>query len=171
MTPHRRSRSALRRTEQTEELMPVYEGNENYIFASYAHDSSALVLPIIEGMQKRGYRVWYDEGIELGDEWAETVERRLLDCTRFVLFLSRAAIDSENCRDEINLARETHKDILVVYVEEIHETELKHGLRLRLRSYQALFRHKFASEELLLEKLDRTPLLQDCKGSADSACA
>ena len=45
---------------------PVYRGEKPYIFVSYAHVDSETVLPIAEELHKRGYRVWYDEGIEAG---------------------------------------------------------------------------------------------------------
>ena len=53
----------------------AYNGNEPYIFISYAHKDSDKVLPIIRELQSRGYRVWYDAGIEavtlgLSERWA-----------------------------------------------------------------------------------------------------
>ena len=45
-------------------LAKAYEGNEKYIFFSYAHRDSATVLPMIEYMQEKGFRIWYDAGIE-----------------------------------------------------------------------------------------------------------
>ena len=47
-----------------------YEGTQPYIFVSYAHKNDAAVLEIIGTLQSRGFRVWYDEGIEAGSEFA-----------------------------------------------------------------------------------------------------
>ena len=50
--------------------VPVaYKGDQPYIFISYAHKDSNIVLPIIARLQQDGYRVWYDEGIALGSSW------------------------------------------------------------------------------------------------------
>ena len=40
-------------------MQNAYEGQEPYIFISYAHKDSNTVLPIIQGLQERGFRVWY----------------------------------------------------------------------------------------------------------------
>ena len=45
--------------------MIAYEGNENYIFVSYAHKDSDRVIPIIEELDAAGFRIWYDSGIEV----------------------------------------------------------------------------------------------------------
>ena len=45
-----------------------YEGTENYIFVSYTHKDSEAVFSVIERLHKRGYRIWYDDGIAPGSE-------------------------------------------------------------------------------------------------------
>ena len=35
----------------------AYEGKEPFIFISYSHKDSDRVVPIIEGLQQRGFRV------------------------------------------------------------------------------------------------------------------
>ena len=42
--------------------------NNSYVFISYAHKDSAIVLPCIEAMKKKGVNLWYDEGIAAGSE-------------------------------------------------------------------------------------------------------
>ena len=63
----------------------AYEGNEKYIFFSYAHRDSATVLPMIEYMQEKGFRVWYDAGIEAGTEWPGYIEEHLKNTALNVL--------------------------------------------------------------------------------------
>ena len=55
----------------------AYEGREPYIFISYAHKDMAKVLPIIEGLAEKGFRIWYDAGIEAGTEWPEYIAEHL----------------------------------------------------------------------------------------------
>ncbi|MBO4839226.1 MAG: toll/interleukin-1 receptor domain-containing protein [Lachnospiraceae bacterium] len=45
-----------------------YEGGRPYIFISYAHKDCDKVIPVLEDLNRRGYRVWYDDGIEPGSE-------------------------------------------------------------------------------------------------------
>ena len=58
-------------------LLRPYEGTQPYIFVSYAHKNDAAVLEIIGTLQSRGFRVWYDEGIEAGSEWPESIASHL----------------------------------------------------------------------------------------------
>ena len=51
----------------------AYKGNEPYVFVSYCHRDDTRIWPVIEGLQTRGVRVWYDEGIEWGSLRACTV--------------------------------------------------------------------------------------------------
>ena len=78
------------------------------------------------------------------------------------IFLSRNSIESPNCRDEFNMARDTDKEVLVVYIESLESSDLKYGLRLRILSHQALMRANHESDESFLEELFKSKLLQTC---------
>ena len=106
-----------------------YKGDEPYIFISYAHKDSALVWPIIERMQKDGYRVWYDEGIDPGTEWDENIADHVYGCAFFMAFLSPNYMASDNCKDELNFARDQDKKRVLVYLEDV---TLPEGMALRL---------------------------------------
>ena len=81
-----------------------YEGKEPYLFVSYSHSDSSRVFPILEALEKRGFRIWFDQGIELGAEWPESVAMHLSNCTVCLAFLSQNAVQSVNCRQEISYA-------------------------------------------------------------------
>lgn len=117
----------------------AYEGNAPYIFVSYAHKDSDTVLPLIDALQKGGYNVWFDNGIQAGSEWPVYIEERLTDCSMMLVFISEAAVASRNCRNEVNLALKLNKDFLVVHLE---ETVLRYGMELQLGSMQALFKYR-----------------------------
>ena len=138
----------------------TYNGNENYIFVSYAHNDSSRVLPIIDALSKNGYRVWYDSGIEAGTEWPEYIESRLMDATAVLVFMTPSAVESRNCRNEINFALELKKEVLVIYLE---ETSLLKGMRLQLNSTQSLFRSHHKSDETLVDELLKSRLIQNCR--------
>ncbi len=40
-----------------------YTGSEPYVFVSYAHEDSTVVLPELAWLHEQGINVWYDEGI------------------------------------------------------------------------------------------------------------
>lgn len=140
--------------------MNVYEGNENYIFISYAHKDSDIVIPIVETLQQNGFRVWYDSGIEAGTEWPYYIETHLKNSNKVLVFMSEAAVESRNCRNEINMALAMQKGVLVIYLEKV---ELRYGMRLQLGSAQSMFRDRHPSEESFIRELCVAKILQSCK--------
>ena len=80
-----------------------YPGNEPYIFISYAHDDTNKVMPIIERLDKDGYRLWYDEGILTAARFNNVIAERIDNCAFMLLFISDNYIASEYCNKELNL--------------------------------------------------------------------
>lgn len=145
----------------------VYQGNEPYIFVSYAHANDKKVLPIIRGLQQSGFRVWYDTGIEVGTEWPDYIAQKLLGSDCVLVFMSPDAEKSHNCRREINLAVKHKPDrMLVAYLEKF---ALSPGMELQLDILQAVFRDRFTSDESFVQKLCEAKLLENCKGKAAAA--
>ena len=140
--------------------MIAYEGNENYIFVSYAHKDSDRVIPIIEALDEMGFRIWYDSGIEAGSEWPANIERHLLNSSRVLVFMTPSCVSSQNCRNEINLACQHRKGMLIVYLE---ETDLIEGMSLQLNSVQAINAQLHSTLQGLTEALSRAQLLQCCR--------
>lgn len=146
----------------------AYEGNEPYIFVSYAHKDAHIVLPIISALQAEGFRVWYDAGIEAGTEWPEYIAEHLEKCNVFLAMFSQSAMDSVNCRQEINFAIDLQKEHLVVYLEDVKMTA---GMRMRLGMMQAMFRHRSPDEQTFLNELCRSRVLNACRGNANATPA
>ena len=143
--------------------MVVYEGSENYIFISYAHKDAQTVVPILEEMQKNGFRLWYDLGIEAGTEWPEYIAERLEGCHTVIAFMSDHAASSRNCRNEINEALNLEKDMLVIHLS---ETKLTPGMRLQLNSTQSMFYYHHTSMDSFLTELYKARILRDCRDSS-----
>lgn len=139
--------------------MIPYEGREPYIFVSYAHKDSDIVLSIIEAMSEHGFRIWYDAGIEAGTEWPEYIAERLDESAVVIAFLSEHSLKSVNCRQEINEAISAEKDLLVVY---LHELNLTKGMRMRLNLTQAMFMHRHSNMESFYNSLFNAKILRPC---------
>ena len=138
----------------------AYEGKEPYIFISYAHKDSEAVLPIIRRLQDENHRVWYDAGIEAGTEWPEYIAEHIKDCACFVCFITQSALDSHNCRREINYAIKLKKNMLTAYLEDV---ELSDGMEMQLDILQAIFRSRHDSDSSFLDELLRSVLLKECR--------
>ncbi len=143
-----------------------YEGNEKYIFVSYAHVDGDIVYPIIERLHDAGFRIWFDEGIEWGSEWSESIAKHLRLCEVCIAFHSNASLDSMNCRQEVNYALKKRRSILSVYLEDV---ELSDGLDMQLSSYQSTFWFQYQDKELFFERLmEKTPILAPCREESAS---
>lgn len=140
--------------------MRVYEGKEKYIFVSYAHKDSDVVVPTIEALDKLGFRVWYDTGIAAGTEWPAYIETHLKQSEVVLVFMSPNAVASPNCRKEINYAASLNKEMLIVYIT---ETELAHGMSLQLSSLQSMFRYRHQNVKTFIEELAKAEILQSCR--------
>jgi hypothetical protein len=138
----------------------AYDGEKPYIFASYSHRNSESVLEVIGKLRKAGYRVWYDEGIDPGSEWDDFIAEKIEKCGYFIAFLSEEYLESKNCRDELNYARDLDKDRLLVYLTGV---KLTGGLAMRLNRLQAIHKYKYSSTAAFFEKLTSTPALDSFK--------
>ena len=138
---------------------PVYQGNEPYIFVSYAHRDSDQVIPIIERLQQWGFRVWYDAGIEAGTEWPEYIASHLRDSYAVIAFISAAATQSPHCRQEITYAGAKRKDVLAIYLD---DAQLPAGLELQLGNNQSMFLNRAESFDGFMERLIVAELIRPC---------
>lgn len=127
-----------------------YSGNESYIFISYAHKDSNEVMPIIDELQKHNYRVWYDEGIDPGTEWDKNIATHIEKCGYFIAFISENYINSSNCKDELNFARDLEKKRFLVYLEDI---DLPSEMKMRLNRIQNIHKYMYNRIEDFYEKL------------------
>lgn len=143
--------------------MPIpYIGEKPYIFVSYAHKDSEVVMRAIALLQQSGFRVWYDEGIDPGSEWPDTIEKYLERSSYFIGFISANALDSNYCKCELHTAFNERKKMLIVYLENI---KLEGGLKMQLLSRQAIHWYRYESENAFFKKLLTAPGLNDCRES------
>ena len=137
-----------------------YDGKEPYIFISYSHKDMSKVFRIIKRLQQEGFRVWYDDGIDPATEWDENIAQHISDCGYLIAFISNNYIASNNCKDEINFARDLDKDRLLVYIE---DTTLPLGMSMRLRRLQAIHEYKYDDKEDFYGKLLSAAGIEKCR--------
>jgi len=122
---------------------PAYSGTEPFIFVSYAHKDAATVFPDLLALRNAGYRIWFDEGIDPGNEWPAEIAKAVRRTEQFLVFLSPAAAASVNVCNEIHYALKLRKRFLAVYLS---LTELPDGLDLSISSIQAILRHQMSAQ-------------------------
>lgn len=138
----------------------AYEGEDSYIFISYSHKDEQEVLRIIDALQKAGFRVWFDRGIEVGTEWPQYIAEHVLKSSCVICMMSKNAALSQNCRNEINFSLKYSKNFITVYLEEF---EMELGLQLQLDSKQAIFKNRSQDFDQFMFELSNAKLLQVCK--------
>ncbi len=143
-----------------------YDGNEKYIFISYCHKDRAQVFPIIEQLAKDGYRVWYDEGIDPGSEWPEIIASHLNKSAVCIAFITDNALNSHNCRREINFALMKMKKLISIILEPV---EMSLGMEMQLSATQSIFKYKLSGSAEFFGKLYTAHDLEECKGKPDNS--
>ena len=138
-----------------------YEGEKRFIFTSYSHANKDAVHKILDKMQADGYRIWYDQEILLGEDWADRAADKIEECDCFIGFVSEAYVGSKNATDELQYAYELDKRIILIYLESV---KLPGRLRMRLSSNLALMSESYSSEDELLKILYERGGLEDFKG-------
>ena len=137
-----------------------YEGDMPYIFASYSHRDMETAFEIIRGFRKRGYRIWFDEGIDPGTEWDEYIATHIENCAYMLAFLSDNYFGSSNCKDELAFARDMEKPLLLVY---IRDDELPAGMKLRLNRIQAVHWYSYEDKAAFYEKAGAAAGIEACR--------
>ncbi len=97
---------------------PAYNGNGKFVFVSYAHKDSDKVYPIISALNEMGYNIWYDEGIPLVVDYAETLYYRIRDCAAVLLFVSEWSVKSKDVDKEIRNALSFDKKVVRVNIDD-----------------------------------------------------
>ena len=140
--------------------MTPYEGSKPYIFISYSHKDTDAVLSVINTLERNGFRVWFDAGVEAGSEWPEYIASHLRRSSCVLAFISPNFVASVNCRRELTFAQNLNIPMLNVYLSEV---ELSDGLQMQLGLNQCLFRNKFSTQDDFEEAVCRAEMLKSCR--------
>ena len=108
-------------TGRTETRTSPFSADEErpFIFVSYSHRDRDMVLHYMTLLYESGWKVWYDEGLTIGDSYDETLEDHVRNCSAFLLFVTENSLNSLYCREnEIPWAVRYGKPIIKCIAEE-----------------------------------------------------
>ena len=71
-----------------ERPLPAYDGDEAYVFVTYAHEDANLVYPHLRWLQDQGFNLWWDEGISPGGAWRAELAQAIRGCALLVYFVT-----------------------------------------------------------------------------------
>ena len=113
-----------------EKLASPFPADEEgpYVFVSYSHKDRDEVLPILKELYEDGWRIWYDEGLTIGDRYDETLEEHVRNCSAFLLFVTARSRESIYIKEnEIPWAMRYGRPIVECALDEGARYELEEG--------------------------------------------
>ena len=77
------------------------------VFISYKAEDRRRIQPLVQALQADGYSVWWDQHIETGDAWRQTIEQQLDSAKCVIVAWSKHSIGSDGdfVRDEASRAQ------------------------------------------------------------------
>lgn len=105
---------------------PFLADEENpFVFISYSHKDRDIILDIITPLYEAGWKIWYDEGLTIGDRYDETLKEHIRNCSVFLLFLTNHSRESRYIREnEIPWAEEFEKPIIKCMLDNNVDNEI-----------------------------------------------
>ncbi len=128
------------RNKRVKKPFATYAGDDPYLFVSYSHRDRELVYREMTWLYEAGFNLWYDEGIDLGSLWRESLTDSLAKSSACLFFVTQHSATSEHCLRELNFALEEGIKVLPVRLD---DTVLPRQLRYSLNDRQALIRSKY----------------------------
>jgi hypothetical protein len=99
----------------------AYEGDEPFIFISYAHDDANRVYPIIKELYESGWDLWYDEGIKTTERYLPVISYHVKRCSVVVLMLTNRCLNRPFVMNyELEYARQRGIKVIPVLLEELN---------------------------------------------------
>lgn len=99
------------------------------VFVAYSRKDAEICRRVVIALRQQGLDVFYDQFIEGGQEWRESIARSIKSCSVFLVLLSSGSVASAQVRKEVNLATTYTKSIVPVMIENV---QLDGGLELEL---------------------------------------
>ena len=104
-------------------FMPVLKGKRYFI--SYKSEDFERVGEITRRLNEMGVPMWYDYGIEKGEQWEREINRNIRDSEGVIFFATKAlfAVNDTWVRIEFDVAQMYGKKRYVVWLDEINPYE------------------------------------------------
>lgn len=123
--------------------MNAYQGNNPYVFVSYAHKDNEKVLDLIKLLKRKMCRIWYDEGLTPGESLNDDLANHISKCECVIIIITNNSIQSQYVKSELNYAISLNKRIYPVFLEDV---ELPGGLAMMLGTTQYIYINDLESE-------------------------
>jgi len=124
------------------------------VFLSYSRDDQERVLQLAEKLRAAGVSLWIDQGaIDAATLWSEQIVNALESAKVLLLFVTKAAVHSDNVAKEVMLVSERKGHILPVHLE---PTVIPSVLKYQLAGIQHIEYYKGGDSEANLRSILRS---------------
>lgn len=134
-----------------------YNGPDPYLFVSYSHADTKSVDKVLKAIDKERFRMWYDDTMEIGNDFREELREKIEGCFAMLLFVSNASMNSKYCGMEIITAHKYNKRIYPVHLEE--DVEIPVALTMILENLQHVKSENiFEGKKYMSKLIDSLPI-------------
>lgn len=130
-----------------------------FAFISYSHRDQSMVCSIVTALRSQGLRLWIDSNIEFGTTWDDDIANHILSANVVIAFVSKHYLNSDNCCDELNYAKDLGKQLLVIYMENV---SLPSGMAMRMNRIQSIQHTHWSDPADLTDIILNCTLLKPC---------
>lgn len=137
-----------------------YEGKEPYVFISYCQQDMELCDSLVNELNARNIRVWFDNAVHIGDMWPDVIADHLKTCRVCILLITNNFVSSVNCNNELAFSTQNSIPAIPLLAE---GTNISVGMQMMLSTIKYI---KFdPTRPLPIEKLMESPDLKACVGT------
>jgi len=109
------------------------------------------VVPIVERLDKDGYRIWCDEGIAPSEQFNDVIAKRISECKFIVIAVSNEYVNSYYCNMELRFAVNKKKQIIFIQIE--NDVQFTPFFEMIMANVQVIKKNDYENEEDLFKRL------------------
>ena len=96
----------------------------NHIFISYSKKDSDFALKLADHLSATGHKIWIDRSLQVGEDWAQTIESKLEEAKEVIVLLSANSLASKWVQHEGSIAYGLKKPMFPVLIEEVSDEDM-----------------------------------------------
>jgi hypothetical protein len=101
------------------------------LFVSYAREDLERIRELVDILREGGHEPWFDHQLDVGLDWRDQLEERIVQCDAFVYPLTPHSIGSEWCQWEFARASELGKPIIPILLDKAAEPVIPEAIKRR----------------------------------------
>ena len=100
--------------------------SSEYYFVSYNNEDADRVGPVAAGMMRSGIPLWYDYGIEYGENWAAQINEKISGAKAMLLVFTQGVLEKDHSyvQKDYKIARLFRKKVIVLHLDKIHHEDV-----------------------------------------------